>query len=139
MTSLEFIENEMECCEIDFVLAQKREDKIMTRYFKERYEQLKQIKAKLEAWEETKEEIQELREKLNAEEECCVILERGLTKYKSAIEIIKSLFFIDLIERENDYKLGFSPKVELFEQHRFTALCKEYGNTIKKALEVEND
>ena len=54
MTDLEFIEIEMECCEIDFVLAQKREDKIMTRHLKERYEQLKQIKAKLEAWEVVK-------------------------------------------------------------------------------------
>lgn len=54
MTDIEFIENEMECCEIDFVLAQKREDKIMTRHLKERYEQLKQIKAKLEAWEVVK-------------------------------------------------------------------------------------
>ena len=57
MTDLEFIENEMECCEIDFVCAQKREDKILTRYFKERYEQLKQIKAKLEAWKEYEKEL----------------------------------------------------------------------------------
>ena len=57
MTDIEFIENEMECCEIDFVLAQKREDKIMTRHLKERYEQLKQIKTILEAWEVVKHTI----------------------------------------------------------------------------------
>ena len=68
MNDLEFIEIEMECCEIDFVLAQKREDKILIRHFKERYEQLKQIKAKIEAWEELKPEIKEHKEVLYEDE-----------------------------------------------------------------------
>ena len=60
-----------------------------------------------------------------------------LEKLEKAIEILKELFFIDLIERENDYKLGFEPKEPIINQPRFSVvnLNKEIYNLLKEVLE----
>lgn len=59
-----------------------------------------------------------------------------LEKLEKVIEILKELFFIDLIERENDYKLGFEPKEPIINQPRFAVvnLNKEICEQLKEVL-----
>lgn len=60
-------------------------------------------------------------------------------KLEKTLEILKEEFFIDLIEREKDYKLGFVPKVLDNEKSlRFSALSKEKGDLLKEMLRDEN-
>lgn len=78
-----------------------------------------------------------LRLKLNAEEECAVMLKKRIEELKSTIDILKDKFFIDIIERENDYKIGFLPKTPIKNgiETRFAQLDNDKANTIIKALE----
>lgn len=53
--------------------------------------------------------------------------------------VVKEKFFIDIIERDNDYKIGFEPKTPIINGTvtRFAQLDNDKGTIIKKALEVE--
>lgn len=54
-------------------------------------------------------------------------------------EVVKEKFFIDIIERESDYKIGFEPKTPIINGTvtRFAHLDNDKGTTFKKALEVK--
>lgn len=95
-------------------------------------ETIKQIKQDLDRLEELEKENFELRQKLNTEEECYVMLEKTVKNLRKVINILQTNFFIDLIEREKDYKLGFAPKNEIKEQPRFCELDKETGDFLKE-------
>lgn len=58
-----------------------------------------------------------------------------------AWEVVKDKFFIDIIERENDCKLGLEPKTPIINgiATRFTQLDNDKGIIIKKALEVSDE
>ena len=57
-----------------------------------------------------------------------------LTKYKKAFEILKDNFFIDLIERQDDWKLGFEPINPIEEQPRFSRLPKEEAELLEDLM-----
>ena len=61
-------------------------------------------------------------------------LKKENVKLKKAIEILLDNFFIDLIERENDYKLGFSPKQPIENQPRFCVINKILGDLLYELL-----
>lgn len=110
-------------------LAQKPQDIGLFFNFCEAHGKVKQDLDKLEQLEK---ENFELRQKLNTEEECCVMLEKTVKNLRKVINILQTNFFIDLIEREKDYKLGFAPKNEIKEQPRFCELDKETGDFLKE-------
>ena len=58
-----------------------------------------------------------------------------------AWEVVKEKFFIDIIERDNDYKIGFEPKTPIINGKvtRFAQLDNYKGTIIKKALEVKDN
>ena len=60
-----------------------------------------------------------------------------LTKYKKAFEILKDNFFIDLIERQDDWKLGFEPINPIEEQPRFSRLSKEEAELLEELMKGE--
>ena len=91
----------------------------------------KVVQQDLNRLEQLEKENFELRQKLNTEEECCVMLEKTVKNLRKVINILQTNFFIDLIEREKDYKLGFAPKNEIKEQPRFCELDKETGDFLK--------
>ena len=62
-----------------------------------------------------------------------------LTKYKRAFEILKDNFFIDLIERQDDWKLGFEPINPIEEQPRFSRLPKEEAELLEELMNGEED
>lgn len=83
----------------------------------------------------TKENAKMINDCLNAFKE----LEEENTKYKRAFEILKDKFFIDLIERQDDGKLGFEPINPLENQPRFAQLTKEQYELLKEVFEsLEN-
>lgn len=121
---------------------------------------LQQIKTELEAWEKLDQENFDLRQTLNTENENCVMLEKRIKELsselevekwssigiweenktlKKVIEILKDKFFIDIIEREFDYKIGFQPKTPIKNgvETRFAQLDNDKANTLKEALEVK--
>ncbi len=55
-----------------------------------------------------------------------------------AWEVVKEKFFIDIIERDNDCKIGFEPKTPIINGTvtRFAQLDNYQGTIIKKSLEV---
>ena len=59
---------------------------------------------------------------------------KELTKYKRAFEILKDNFFIDLIERQDDWKLGFEPINPIEEQPRFSRLPKEEAELLEELM-----
>ena len=60
--------------------------------------------------------------------------ERELLKYKKAFEILKDNFFIDLIERQDDWKLGFEPVNPIEGQPRFSQLPKEEAELLEELM-----
>lgn len=90
------------------------------------------IQQDLDRLEQLEKENFELRQKLNTEEECCVMLEKTVKNLKKVIGILQTNFFIDLIEREKDYVLGFAPKDPTKEQPRFCELDNETGNFLEE-------
>ena len=121
-----------------------------------------QIKTELEAWEKLEQENFDLRQTLNTENENCVMLEKRIKELnselevekwssigiweenktlKKVIEILKDKFFIDIIEREFDYKIGFQPKTPIKNgiETRFAQLDNDKANTLKEALEVKDE
>lgn len=62
-----------------------------------------------------------------------------LTKYKRAFEILKDNFFIDLIERQDDWKLGFEPVNPIEGQPRFSQLPKEEAELLEELMNGEED
>lgn len=131
----------------------------------EKINHLQQIKTELEAWEKLEQLEQEnfdLRQALNTENENCVMLEKLIKELnselevekwssigiweenktlKKVIEILKDKFFIDIIEREFDYKIGFQPKTPIKNgiETRFAQLNNDEANTLKEALEVDDE
>ena len=93
------------------------------------------IEQDLDRLEELENENFELRQKLNTEEECSVFYEKVISKYRNFIYLLKDFFFVDLIERENDYKLGFAPRFPLENNSRFMKLNKKLGDFFKEVLE----
>ena len=92
---------------------------------------------------EQEQENFDLRQKLNAEEECCAMLEKKVKKLKNLIKILEEKFLIDIIERENDYKVGFEPKIPIVEntsfvgiglKTRFTQINNEEAKLLKEFL-----
>ena len=61
-------------------------------------------------------------------------IEEKLTKYKRAFEILKDNFFIDLIERQDDWKLGFEPVNPIEGQPRFSQLPKEEAELLEELM-----
>ena len=93
---------------------------------------IKQIKQDLDILEELEKEDFKLRIKLNAKEESYIMLKKDIKDLKKVIEILQTNFFIDLIEREKDYKLGFAPKDPIKEQPRFCKLNTKTGHFLKE-------
>lgn len=64
-------------------------------------------------------------------------LENKLSKYERAFEILKDNFFIDLIERQDDWKLGFEPVNPIEGQPRFSQLPKEEAELLEELMKGE--
>ena len=64
---------------------------------------------------------------------------KKLTKYKRAFEILKDNFFIDLIERQDDWKLGFEPINPIEGQPRFSQLPNEEAELLEELMKGENN
>ena len=67
----------------------KDKDEIYPIYFLNRLKILEAIKIDLDRLEKLENESFELRQKLNTEEECVVMLEKAIDKYKKVIKILK--------------------------------------------------
>lgn len=61
-----------------------------------------------------------------------------LDEYKRAFEILKDNFFIDLIERQDDWKLGFEPINPIEGQPRFSQLPNEEAELLEELMNIEN-
>ena len=71
-------------------------------------------------------------------EDIIIDLER-LEKLEKAIEILKTKFFIDLIERQEDGKLGFVPINPIENQPIFAEITKEEFDLLKEVLQNVKD
>ena len=60
-----------------------------------------------------------------------------LEKLEKIIDILKDKFFIDLIERQEDGKLGFVPINPIENQPRFAEITKEEYELLKEVLDDE--
>lgn len=61
-------------------------------------------------------------------------LQEEIGKLKKFVEILKYYFFIDIIQRETDYKLGFEPVVPIDDQPRFSIITSSDGELVEKIL-----
>lgn len=57
-----------------------------------------------------------------------------LEELRAVVTIIQKHFFIDLIERQEDYKLRFAPKNEIENQPRFSNLSLYDGILLDKVI-----
>ena len=89
--------------------------------------------------EQIEQEIFNLRQQLNTEEECCAMLQKKVQEFNKLIKILKEKFFIDIIERENDYKIGFLPKTPIVNgiTTRFTQINYDEAKILKEFLDYE--
>ena len=62
-----------------------------------------------------------------------------LEKLEKVIEILKTKFFIDLIERQEDGKLGFVPINPIENQPIFAKITKEEFDLLKEVLDDGRD
>ena len=86
------------------------------------FEELTIIQELVDEHEQLEQENFDLRNKLNTEEECCAMLKSRVKKLNNLIKILEEKFFIDIIERKNDYKLGFDPKTPIVENTSFVGI-----------------
>lgn len=72
----------------------------------------------------------------NEDVEYCLDLDR-LEKLEKVVDILKNKFFIDLIERQDDGKLGFVPINSIENQLVFAEITKEEYELLKEVFEDE--
>ena len=113
----------------------KNENQILTQNVKDTYDSSQDIIYELQ------EEIKKL--KLSIDEEIRNYQEMAKLYVKESnereklikfIETLKFYFFIDIIQRETDYKLGFEPVVPIDDQPRFSIITSKDGELVEEIL-----
>lgn len=103
----------------------KNENKILSQNVKDTYDSSQDIIYELQEEIKNYQEMAKLYAKESNERE----------KLKKIIEIIKYYFFIDIIQSESDYRLGFEPIIPTNEQPRFSSITNEEGELIEEILD----
>lgn len=113
----------------------KNENQILNQNVKDTYDSSQDIIYELQ------EEIKKL--KLSIDEEIKNYQEMAKLYVKESnereklmkfIETLKFYFFIDIIQRETDYKLGFEPVVPIDDQPRFSIITSSDGELVEEIL-----